>query len=159
MSALAEFAASVEAIEAVRALKFSRWGYSLANTAHVLGIALLVGAILPLDLRLLGFWRSVDRTALARVLVPMAALGLLLAVSAGLVLFSVRAQHYVKVDLLYWKLCFIAAGAGLAILFHARAGLWVERAGPGQAALHGAASLCCWLGALVAGRMIAYFPG
>lgn len=159
MDRIAELAAAIESLEAVRALKFSRFGYSATNTAHVLGIALLVGAILPLDLRLLGFWRSVDRAALARVLVPVAAAGLLLAVSAGLVLFSVRAQHYVKVDILWWKLGLIATGATLALLFHARAGLWVERAGRRQAAAHGAASLFCWLGALVAGRMIAYFPG
>lgn len=159
MTTLADFAAAVESLEAVKALKFSRWGYSLANAAHVLGIALLVGAILPLDLRLLGAWRSVDRVALARVLVPVAATGLLLAVCAGLVLFSVRAPHYVKVDLLAWKLGLIATGATLALIFHARAGLWVERAGPGQAAFHGAASLFCWLGALLCGRLIAYFPG
>ncbi|HEX2479362.1 MAG TPA: hypothetical protein VHK45_08790, partial [Geminicoccaceae bacterium] len=47
-------------------LRFSRWGYAAVNTTHVLGIALLVGAILPLDLRLLGLWRSVTLEPLAR---------------------------------------------------------------------------------------------
>lgn len=159
MDMLAELAAALEATAFVKALKFSRWGYALANAAHILGIALLVGAILPLDLRLLGLWRRVDRTALARVLVPVAACGLVLAVAAGCLLFSVRARHYVEVDLFGLKLGLIFAGTALALLFHARAGLWVERAGPGRAAFHGAASLACWLGALLAGRLIAYFPG
>ena len=100
-----------------------------------------------------------DRTALARVLVPVAATGLLIAVSAGALLFTVRARHYVTVDLLWLKLALISTGALFAILFHARAGLWIERAGERQAAFHGAASLACWLGALLAGRLIAYFPG
>ncbi len=159
MDPLADFAASVEATAFVKALKFSRWGYSLANAAHVFGIALLVGSILPLDLRLLGVWKSVDRTALTRVLFPVAATGLVIAIAAGLILFSVRAQHYVKVDLFWWKLSLISTGAALALLFHARAGVYVERAGPQQAAFHGAASLVCWVGALLCGRLIAYFPG
>ncbi|QIE55811.1 hypothetical protein G5B40_10320 [Pikeienuella piscinae] len=158
MDTLASFAAAIEATGFVHAMKFSPLWYSLANTAHVLGVALLVGAILPMDLRLLGLWRGVGREELARVLVPIAAFGLLLAVSAGLVLFSVRAGHYVGVTIFYWKLCLITLGTVLALLFHVRAGLWLESATDRQAALHGAASLCCWLGALVAGRMIAYFP-
>ncbi|MEX2520654.1 MAG: DUF2214 domain-containing protein [Paracoccaceae bacterium] len=159
MDQITAFVAALEGTDLVKALKFSRWGYSLANTAHVLGIALLVGAILPMDLRLLGLWRGIDRTALARVLTPVAACGLMLAVAAGIVLFSVRAQHYATVDLLYWKLGLITVGGALAIVFHVRAGLWLEAASERQAAFHGGASLVCWLGALVCGRMIAYFPG
>lgn len=40
-------------------LRASLWLYPLVNTGHVLGIALLFGGIAPLDLRLLGCWRSV----------------------------------------------------------------------------------------------------
>ena len=47
-------------------------------------------------------------------------------------------------------------GVAAALLAHARAGLWLERITPGQARLHGAVSLACWVGALVCGRMIAY---
>ncbi len=155
---LMSFAAGVEGSALAQSLKFSRWGYSLTNTAHVLGIALLVGGILPLDLRLLGRWRGTDRGSLVRVLVPMAATGLVLAVLSGMLLFSVRAGDYVQVTLLYWKLALIAAGATLAMVLHLRAGLWLDRASNRQLALHGAASMLCWLGALVCGRMIAYFP-
>lgn len=155
---LAAFAAAIEGSALVAALKFSPWGYALANTAHVLGIAMLVGAILPLDLRLMGLWGRIERTEAVRLLFPVAAAGLALAILAGFLLFSVRAGDYVKVSLFFWKLGFIALGGGLALVFHLRAGLLVERASPGQAAFHGAASLICWLAALVAGRMIAYFP-
>lgn len=155
---LMSWAASIEGSTLAQGLKFSRWGYSLTNTVHVLGIAMLVGGILPLDLRLLGAWRSTDRMSLTRVLVPMAACGLVLALLSGMLLFSVRAGDYVQVTLLYWKLALIVTGAALAILLHLRAGMWLERASPRQLAFHGAASMLCWLGALVCGRMIAYFP-
>lgn len=155
---LAAFAASIEGTAFVKALKFSPYGYAIANLAHVLGIALLVGAILPLDLRLLGCRRDLSLSALTKLLAPVAALGLVIAVSAGLVLFSVRAQHYVNVTIFGWKLGLIAAGAALALLFHLRAGLWLDRATRGQEVFHGLTSILCWLGALSAGRMIAYFP-
>jgi hypothetical protein len=80
-------------------LRFSRWGYAAVNTTHVLGIALLVGAILPLDLRLLGFWRSVGLESLARVLVPVAATGLCLAIATGAFLFIMRADEYAAINL------------------------------------------------------------
>ena len=80
-------------------LRFSRWGYAAVNTTHVFGIALLVGAILPLDLRLIGLWRSVALEPLARVLVPVAATGLLLAVSTGAFLFITRATEYAAIEL------------------------------------------------------------
>ena len=104
------FAAVVEGSAVADALKFSRWTYSIANTAHVLGVALLVGAIVPLDLRLLGVWGRLDRTEAVRLLYPVAAFGLGLAVTAGVLLFTVRAGDYVKATLLYWKLATIAVG-------------------------------------------------
>lgn len=157
-SGLDAFAAAIEATAFVKALKFSPYGYAFANLAHVLGIALLVGAIVPLDLRLLGVRRDLDLPALTKLLAPIAALGLIVAVSAGIVLFSVRAQHYVSVTIFGWKLGLIATGVTLALLFHLRAGLWLDRATRGQEAFHGITSILCWLGALSAGRMIAYFP-
>ncbi|MEO0823337.1 MAG: hypothetical protein AAF074_23340 [Pseudomonadota bacterium] len=154
--AILEIAGALEASAAARMLKFSRWAYAGVNAGHVLGIALLVGAILPMDLRLMGLWRGIGHGALARVLVPVAAAGLLLAVATGALLFIVRAEHYAGLVLVQAKLALVAAAAGLALLLHLRAGLWLERMAPWQGALHGAASLACWLAALVCGRMIAY---
>ncbi len=137
-------------------VRFSRWGYAAANTAHILGVALLVGAILPLDLRMLGAWRRVDHTELSRVLVPVAAAGLALAILAGIALFAARTKHYAGVDLVAAKLALVALGTAAALFLHARTGWWMQRAAPGTMRLHGALSLFCWVGALVAGRMIAY---
>lgn len=138
------------------ALRFSRWGYALASTAHVLGIAMLVGAILPLDLRLMGAWSDVPRATLARVLLPVAAGGLVLAVTAGLLLFSVRATDYAALLVFRVKLLLIATGAGSAVALHLAHGLLLEGAGQRRLAGAGTLSVICWLGALVAGRMIAF---
>ncbi len=153
------FGAAVSSSEFAKALKFSLYGYSLTNTAHILGIAMLVGAILPLDLRLMGLFRSIDRGQVTRLLAPFAAGGLIIAVLAGAALFTVRAPNYVESTMLGYKLILVSVGASLAVILHLRAGWGLEGASERYVALHGAASLICWLGALVFGRMIAYFPG
>ena len=66
---------ALQAMPFAQYLRTARWGYAVLNTAHVLGIALLVGAILPLDLRLLGFWPRIPRDDLSRILVPVAVAG------------------------------------------------------------------------------------
>ncbi len=156
---LEAFGAAVGGSAFADALKFSLYGYSLTNTAHIFGVALLVGAILPLDLRLLGFFRSVDREQATRLLVPFAATGLAIAVCAGMALFTARAGNYVQSSLFGYKLFLISAGALGAIILHMRAGWWLEGASDRCVTVHGALSLISWLGALVLGRMIAYFPG
>ena len=153
------FGAAVGSSDFAKALKFSLYGYSLTNTAHVFGIAMLVGAILPLDLRLLGFFRSVDRGQAARLLVPFALSGLIIAVIAGAALFTVRAPDYVESSMLGYKLILVSVGVFAALILHVRAGWWLDGAEDRYVALHGGVSLLCWLGALVFGRMIAYFPG
>ena len=135
-------------------LRFSRWGYAAVNTTHVLGIALLVGAILPLDLRLLGFWRSVPLEPLARVLVPIAATGLLLAMTTGGFLFITRAPEYAALDLFFVKLALIAIGAAHALSLHLGPGF--RSASRARLRATGAASLSIWVATLVCGRLLAF---
>jgi len=148
--------AAIEGFWIAQELRFARWSYAAVNTAHVLGIALLVGAILPLDLRLLGLWRRVPHGDLARVLVPVAAAGLALAAATGALLFSVRASEYGVMPVVWLKGALIATGAGAALLLHRAHGLELAAAGRRRLAAAGALSMTCWLGALVCGRLIAF---
>lgn len=151
-----ETLAAIQASSPSQFIRFSQWRYAAVNTAHILGVALLVGAILPMDLRLLGAWRRLSRCELARVLLPFAASGLVIAVTAGALLFVVRAKDYGPHPLFQIKMMVVATGAAAALVAHARAGLWLERMTPAQERLHGVLSLVCWIGALVCGRLIAY---
>ena len=148
--------AALEATSWAQALRTSRWGYAALSTAHVLGLAILVGAIVPLDLRLLGVRTGVSTAVLTRVLAPMAAAGLALTIVTGGLLFSVRAREYAGLAVLQAKLALVAAGTLSALVAHLRHGPWLETASRGQLAAHGAISIACWLGALVCGRMIAF---
>lgn len=148
--------AGLEGTALAEALRVSRWGYAAVNAAHVFGIALLVGGILPLNLRAFGLWRSVPVPALARVLVPMAASGLAIAVLAGVLLFSVRAREYADLAVFQAKLALIIIGALSALRLHTGHGLSLQTAGERRLAVHAAISCVCWIGALACGRLIAF---
>lgn len=148
--------AALEGTGLAQALRGSRWGYAAVNATHILGLALLIGAIVPLNLRLLGLWPDSPRATLARVLVPVAAAGLALAVLAGLLLFSVRAGVYAQNPFLQAKLLLVVVGTLSALWLHWSHGLRLEGAGRGRLAAHAVVSLACWLGALACGRLIAF---
>lgn len=150
---------ALESTALAQYLRFARWGYAGVNVAHVLGIALLVGATVPMNLRLLGLWPSVPQQTVLRVLAPVAATGLCLAAVTGFLLFSVRAADYAAVTVFQVKLALIAAGVAAAVIAMRSHGGALDGAGRGRRAAHGALSLTCWLGALLCGRMIAFVMG
>ncbi|MEQ8934480.1 MAG: hypothetical protein RIE56_01650 [Amphiplicatus sp.] len=135
-------------------LRNARWGYAAVNASHIFGIALLFGAVTPLNLRLLGVWKNVPRAALARVLVPVAGAGLVLAIVAGVLLFSIRAREYADIRFFQIKLVLVAIGTLSALLAHARLGAALQKSGALRA--HAIVSLMCWTGAILCGRLIAF---
>jgi hypothetical protein len=150
------FLVGLEATALAQYLRDSRWGYAAVSGAHILGIALLVGAVIPLNLRLLGFWRAVPQTDLVRVLVPAAATGLVLAALAGAMLFSVRAQEYADIGLFRAKLVLILLGVISAAALHRGYGFMLKGASRSRLASHALVSIVCWVGALACGRLIAF---
>ncbi|AVJ28127.1 DUF6644 family protein [Achromobacter spanius] len=133
--------------------------YLLVNAAHIGAIGLLIGSIVPLDLRLLGILRPTSLAVLAPVLARTAATGLALAVLTGALLFSVRPLEYLDNPAFLVKMALLAAGAANAWLVH-RGRAWggVESGGPptGRLRVQAGASLALWLGCLVAGRWIGF---
>ncbi len=152
---------ALQGTEIPTALRGSYWAYPLVNATHILGFALLVGAIVPLDLRLIGFWPSVPIKSLARILLPVAIAGLTVAIIAGAVLFSVSATKYAGTRVFQLKLALFAAAAMNAILLH-RAATWeLAMAGgdglpPMRFRVAAILSIGLWVAVLVCGRMIAY---
>jgi hypothetical protein len=160
---IGDWLAAMEAMAPARALRDSVWIYPLVNAGHILGVALLVGSIVPLDLRLLGAWRSVPLGALWRVLSRTAAVGLALAITCGALLFVARATEYAASDLFISKMAVVAAGAANAIALRMIAPdefsgvhATVERP-PRRVRLAGGVSLAAWLTALTLGRLVGYF--
>jgi len=153
---------ALQNLEPVAALRASRWVYPLVNTAHVVGIALLFGAILPLDLRLLGAWRGVPLPLLTRVLLPVAMAGLALAAATGFMMFAVSATKYAATPVFLAKLGLFAAAVANALLLRLAPAWTLARVpdldAPPAARLKLAAglSLALWLAVILCGRFIAY---
>jgi hypothetical protein len=161
---LAEALAGLEGSALAAALRGSTWLYPLVNAGHIVGIALLFGAIAPLDLRLMGVWSGVPLSVLSRVLVPVAAIGLSLAAVAGSLLFITKASEYVASAFFQAKMLMLALGLANVAAFHAlrrpREGRGSDPAPLSSVALqrlHGATSLTLWLCVIVLGRLIGYF--
>ncbi len=158
---LVEWLTALEALAPVAALRSARWTYAAVNAAHITGIALLFGAIVPLDLRLIGCFRQVSIRALARILVPVAACGLLLAVAAGALLFSIRAVQYAGTTLFQIKMALVVCGVANAQLLRKSAAWEAARDDisvmpPPRLRAAGALSIVLWLSVIVCGRFVAF---
>lgn len=158
----AEWLAALEATAIARELRNSVWVYPLVNAGHILGVALLVGAIVPLDLRLLGAWRTVPLSPLWQVLARTAAVGLALAVAFGALLFSARATEYAVSGLFVGKMAIVGAATANALaLRFAHGGDFLQSVdrqeeAPARVQLAAAFSLLAWVTALTLGRLVGY---
>lgn len=139
------------------------WTYGLVNLGHILGVAMLFGAVLVLDLRLLGLWRSVPLAALSRPAVTLAGTGFSLALVSGIAMFATKAVDYVGNPFLFIKFPAIALALGNVFWLH-RSAAWrahgrreLEPQERRRLAMGGGLSLVFWLTAITAGRMIAYW--
>jgi hypothetical protein len=139
------------------------WTYAVVNLFHILGVASLFGATLIIDLRLLGVWRRIPLAALAGATVPVAALGFVVAATAGAGLLATKATEYVGNPFIIIK--FLAIGLGLVNVlalnlspaWHARGQRELSGRENRQLTVLGGLSLACWLTAVTAGRMIGYW--
>jgi hypothetical protein len=139
------------------------WTYGIVNLLHILGIGLLFGAVVILDFRLLGVWRGTPLTALADAAAPVAVCGFALAATSGVGLLATKATEYIGNPFLYIKFPAIAIGVVNALALNLSPAWQARRQrelSPGenrQLAWMGAMSLACWLTAIGAGRLIAYW--
>jgi hypothetical protein len=140
------------------AIKYSKWDFALLETFHIIGIAVLLGSILIVDLRLLGFgMRRVSAAQLSREFAPWTWAAFAFMVTTGIPMFlseavrmSLNTPFFVKMTLL----C-------LALMIHftilQRATRPGAKEGAGFAKLAAYLSLLSWLSVALAGRAIAFF--
>jgi hypothetical protein len=134
-------------------LQQSATAYLFVNAAHILGLAVLLGAMLPLDLRLLGSFRRFPVEVLGPFLVRCAAAGLGLAMLTGAWLFSVKPDEYLANPAFRWKLLLLTL-ALVNVGFQHRNPGFTQRSPAVR--VRAGLSLCLWLSVLVAGRWIGF---
>ncbi|MCZ6656433.1 MAG: hypothetical protein O7C67_03995 [Gammaproteobacteria bacterium] len=134
------------------------WWFPLLESIHVIAIALVVGSILMVDLRLLGVAaRSYAMRRISRELTPWAWAGFAVATITGAGMFMTRPAAYAANPAFQTKLVLLAlAGINVAAL-HNLAMRDIDRwdtdaATPRTAKFAGAVSLVIWAGVILAGR-------
>ncbi len=137
------------------------WVWPACETLHFVGLALLIGNVGVLDLRLLGVEKGIAFQPLNRF-VRWAVLGFLINLVTGITFFVGNPGQYVHNIAFGYKLVFLAL-AGLNVLIFYASGLarTVDGLGPGDdapvsAKVIAAASLFLWVGVMYLGRMLPY---
>jgi hypothetical protein len=144
------------------AVRQSLWLFPAIETAHLLGMTVLVGTAAAFDLRLLG--RALQRTRisdLARRLLPWTWVGFGLQVLTGSLLFSSEAVKMYVNPAFRLKMLLICLAGMQALIFQLVASrsldAWDERAAvPGAAKIGGLISILLWIGVVAAGRWIGF---
>lgn len=136
------------------------WVWPVAEAVHFIGLALVMGIVGLLDLRLMGFFPAVPIAAY-REMVPYALAGFALNLLSGGVFLVGHPEQYAH-NLSWWlKVVSLALAGANAALFEMTAARQAMTLAPGQATSlamkgFGAVSLLAWLGVLYWGRMLPF---
>jgi hypothetical protein len=137
--------------------------YPVVNLIHILGVAALFGAVLILDLRLLGVWRRAPLRASTTAAAPVVMAGFALAAASGVCLLAANAVEYENNPFLLAKFAAIWLGLVNAVALR-RTAAWrahttrdLSHSEARTLAAMGGLSLLSWLTAVAAGRMIGYW--
>jgi hypothetical protein len=137
------------------ALNGPEWVFPMVESLHFIGMALSVGTIAIVDLRLLGIaMRQHNASELAADLDRWTWIGLALMLVTGPVMFSADAVNYHHNPAFQFKM----ASLSLALVFYFTLHRAATRAGTPSllGKLAGAVSLALWICVVVGGRMIAF---
>jgi uncharacterized membrane protein len=134
------------------------WVWPAAETLHFIGLSLLFGVLLVVNLRLLGALRAASFASLHRLL-PWAMLGLGINLMTGMLFCIAAPEQYVTNTPFYWKIGFLMI-AGVDLLYLTVFDkLWALEAGDDAAILDkaiAASAIVAWLGVIYGGRMLPF---
>lgn len=134
--------------------------YAVILTLHSIGLAVLVGLLIVIDLRVLGFGRGLPLASL-RGFMKVVWMGFWTNAVSGTLLFCISPEKFFHSNLFRCKLLLIVTG----LVLGARLNSSLLKVGDEYAANVTASagqrtlavlSICCWLAAIFAGRWLAY---
>ena len=157
-----EFFRSLENTGVANWVSGSLWGYPITLSSHGVGMAVVVGLIVMISLRLLGFFPNIPIVALRRMLPYMWA-GFWLNLISGVMLFMADARRFVASPDFLIKIIFIVIGVAITWAFDTYALKPAVAQGGRDAVLPSYAKpfaivsiLLWWLAVILSGRLIAY---
>jgi len=129
------------------------WAYPALEVVHLVGIALLLGSLVVLELRVWGRAGALPVAALAKLSLSVSLAGFTLAAASGLLMFASQPQELLANRSFTLKMGLLALAGTNAALFHARGGLARLDS---TARLQTLLSTLLWIAVIICGRWIAY---
>ena len=153
---------SLEASGVGHWMREALWAYPAVETVHIIGLALLFGSIVIVDLRLLGLGRTVSAVAVTRNVLPWTLVGFGVAAVTGSLMFTAHAADFATLPIFLLKMTLIVLGGINAAWLHVgalkNAGQWeVAALPPRRVRAAAAVSLLTWICVIACGRLLAYF--
>jgi hypothetical protein len=137
------------------------WSWVAGETLHFLGMCMLFGPIIIMDLRLLGFDRLTVPAAAVHALIPLTIAGFAINLITGILFCFGNPHRYAPNISFQIKMVLVVLAGVNAIYFWRKASHVLEAIGPNsnpplQLKIVGLTSLLLWTGVLCFGRLIPY---
>lgn len=136
----------------------SLWAFPALLVTHTIGMAMVAGSSAMMSLALLGFWPKMPLKPLER-LYPLMWTGFWINAVTGVALLAADAASKLTNPDFYVKMAFVFAGVYVLRLTRHKVfadPLHDQERLPSSAKTLAWASLICWFGAILAGRLLAY---
>jgi hypothetical protein len=134
------------------------WMWPTCETLHFVGLTLLLGVVLLVDLRVLGLMKGVSFMSLHRLL-PLAAFGFGVNVVTGMLFFVGIPGQYIDNKAFYWKIGLVMLAGLNAVYFTILKEPWelgpTEDA-PLTAKIAAASAMLLWVGVMYYGSMLPF---
>ncbi len=134
------------------------WMWPTCETLHFIGLSLLVGVVLLVDLRVLGVVKGVSFASLHRLL-PWAAVGFGVNVITGLLFFVGIPAQYTGNKSFYWKIGLVMLAGLNAVYFTVFEEPWKLGRGedaPMTAKFAAASAMILWVAVMYCGSMLPF---
>jgi hypothetical protein len=145
------------------AVRESRWLFAMGETLHFIGLCLMVGGLMIVDMRLLGYIRRIPMRA-ALAFLPFVILGFLINLSTGIEFFMTDPFMYWPNPAFKLKMFLILLAGLNALLFtvmeHRRVLVMKDDAEAGTfTKVTAGLSLALWFCVILLGRLLPTFEG
>jgi uncharacterized membrane protein len=134
------------------------WMWPVCETLHFIGLSLLLGVVLLVDLRMLGVMRNVSFATLHRLL-PWGILGFGVNVLTGMMFFIAAPEQYTQNGAFHWKIVFVLIAGANALYFTMFDETWTlgpEDDAPFTAKFAAVSALFLWVAVMYCGSMLPF---
>ncbi|MBT4164698.1 MAG: hypothetical protein HOE58_07830 [Porticoccaceae bacterium] len=138
----------------------NEWVWPIAETFHFFGLSLLIGSLLLIDMRMIGWFKQINIRAV-HALLPLVFVGFIINMMTGVLFYFGDPERYTVNIAFQMKMLLIILAGLNALLYYWKIDSVMHNCGPHDdtpalTKVVGAASLIFWFGVLMLGRLIPY---